>query len=334
MQAFSSKSVLVTGASGFVGRHLTARLVEQGATVRALVRDRARAASRLPGSVELIEGDVRRVSDAWQAVSHAEIVFHLANVVPRPDTATHVIREVNVFGTQNVVNAAAEAGVERFLHVGSVAVYGFPNVRANEGSPYPRIDDDLYVTTKQRAEQIVRSAHAHRRLPATIVQPSEVYGPYDQGWTLIPLRMLKKGRMRLPGGGHGVIQPVYVDDVVDGILLAAETGRIGESYILSGSSVVTVREYFERLGELVDAGPIRSVPAWLANTAASVNEAWAALCGWSPIFTRASLRYVSRQGAFCYGKAARELGYEPGVSLEEGMGRVQAWLEEEGLLCG
>ncbi len=332
MQALSSKSIVVTGASGFIGRHLTARLVGLGASVRVLVRDRDRAASRLPANVELVEGDVCRVSSVWQAVSEADVVFHLANVVPRPDTRDAAIREVNVFGTQNVVNAAVEAGVERFVHVSSVAVYGFPQDCANEETRYPCIDDDLYVTTKQRAEQIVRSAHAHRRLPATIVQPSEIYGPYDQGWTLIPLRMLKKGKMMLPGGGHGIIQPVFVDDVVDGILLAAENGKTGEGYILSGPSVVTVRQYFERLGELVGAGPMRSVPDWVANGAASVSEVWGSFSGRPPMLTRAALRYISKQGTFAHEKARRELGYRPRVSLDEGTARVRAWLEEEGLI--
>jgi nucleoside-diphosphate-sugar epimerase len=240
-------------------------------------------------------------------------------------------RAVNVEGTRALAEAALDAGVERFLHGSTVAVYGFgAGPGTNEGSPR-RPGTDFYCLTKDEGQAAVERLARERNLPAVIVQPSQVYGPGDEAWTMGPLRLMKAGRLVLPAKGRGLVQPIFVEDLAEGILSALERGRAGEAYILCGAKAVTVAEFFAHLAHMLGKSRIPSVPVWLASGIASFSEVAARLTGRPPRFTRSAVRFVTDFATTFDGtKAKAELGFEPRTSLEDGMEAVRRWLEEEG----
>lgn len=327
--AGDDRVILVTGATGFIGRHLTDALARSGARVRALVRSLEKGRSVLPTSVDLCVGDVLDGESVRRAVEGCRMVIHLANIIPRAGTAGEPVEDVNVAGTRIVVDAALNARVDRFLHVSSVAVYGHAGMgERTEDSPTAP-GGDSYSRTKYLAERVVRSAILEAALPAIILRPGAIYGPYDEGWTLTPLRMIKSGRLALPFGGRGLIQPLYVTDLVDGLIRSLERGRIGEVYILTGTEVVTIKSFFSRLGGMIGRPRIRTIPGWLALAAAGVIERFAKLARKRPLVTREQVRYAARRMTFSHDKANRELGFKPAVRLEEGLGNVEEWLRRE-----
>ena len=262
------------------------------------------------------------------AVKDADAVVHLANVVAgRPDVDSAAARKVNVAATRALGEAAAHAGVARFVHVSSIALYGDAAGEAivTERTAY-RPGRDLYAQTKVEGELALQGLD----LPLVIVQPGHVYGPHDPGWTLIPLELIRKRRLILPGGGRAPMQPVYVTDLADGIIAALERGREGEAYIMAGPEKTTFRDYFLHLARMLGREAIPSVPVWAARAGAAVMEAASKVTGKPPPFTRDQVGYASREFIFDDSKAREELGYSPRVLVEEGMTRIQEWLRSEG----
>jgi nucleoside-diphosphate-sugar epimerase len=159
-----------------------------------------------------------------------------------------------------------------------------------------------------------------------------VYGPRDEAWTLSPLKLMRAGSMILPDNGRGLVTPIYIDDLVQGMLAVAEHGRIGESYILAGEETVTFREFFGYLGRMVGRDRFPSVPGRLAVAVAAGSELLGRLFGARPRFTKEAVRGTMMQVRYC-GAKARTLGFTPRIGLEEGMRRVEEWLASEGQAC-
>lgn len=319
------KRVLVTGATGFIGSHVALRLLKEGATIRAFVRDPAKANYLVQNGVEVISGKLTDRTLIRQAVQGCQAVFHFAGVLNdiKPRAYYH---EVNVEGTQTVTGAALESGVERFFHTSTIYVYGMTSTGViTENSP--RIPSaDNYADTKLEAENIVRQLIASRGLPAVIIQPSQVYGPQDRVWTLKPIELIRSGRMLLVDGGKGVVHPIYIDDLVEGILAVAQRGQMGEAYILCGPQAVSIREYFGYFSHMLHREHLPTIPGWLAIPSALIAEEVAKLFNRPPIFTRQEVRNTMLQATYDGSKAERELGFKPKVSIEEGMRRIEEWL--------
>jgi nucleoside-diphosphate-sugar epimerase len=165
-------------------------------------------------------------------------------------------------------------------------------------------------------------------LPVVILQPTQVYGPGDATWTLRPIRLIQRNRMVFVGGGRGIIQPIYVDDVVTGILLAAEHGTVGETYLLCGDKSFTMAEFFGYYTRMLDKKPSPSIPQWLAFWVAALAEASAHISRNPPLFTRQEVRAMTTRSTYDGSKALRELGFSPRTSLEEGMRSVDEWIRK------
>ena len=223
-------SVLVTGASGFIGGRLVERLVHGGARVRCAIRSvgRATRVARLP--VAIAQVDLGSPADVNRALDGVEYVFHCA-YDPRS-------RSQNIDGLRNLIDACASHSVRRLVHVSTFAVYEpFPDGPLTEETR----DGDrsmVYVKTKLDLEKIVFERARDRRVPATIVQPSIVYGPFCKPWTNALAEMLIHGNVVLPDSGEGLCNAVYIDDLIDGLILAAVSPEaVGERFILSGQPV-------------------------------------------------------------------------------------------------
>lgn len=191
-----------------------------------------------------------------------------------------------------------------------------------------------YTDSKIVGEHIVLAAHAEGRQDCTVVRPADVYGPGCRPWVLEPLAAMRSGRFVLPARGEGLFTPVYVDDLVEGIVRAASVPvAAGQIFNLGGEDPVTTSEYFGHLARMLGHdGPPRSVPTPVAVALAETARLVAAArrrhteLGKGVMLMLAKTRGVSNE------KAHRLLGWWPKVSLAEGMGHVEAWLREEGLL--
>jgi nucleoside-diphosphate-sugar epimerase len=252
--ALRGRRILVTGASGFVGRRVVERLVlECGATVRVLVRSIGRAAPLSRLSVEIAVADLRDREATGAAVSGCDVVVHCARGI---DGSVPDRRAVDVDGTLNLLQASAGAHVSRFVHTSTVVVYEIPRAGVlDESAPLGK-GGDAYARAKRAAELLVLE---QTRVPATVVQPTVVYGPHAGVYGREIIAELSTARIPLVDGGKGICNALYVDDLVTALLLAATSDRApGERFLVSGPEHPSWAEFFGGFETML--GVRRTVP--------------------------------------------------------------------------
>jgi nucleoside-diphosphate-sugar epimerase len=329
----SRERILITGATGFIGSRLAERLVaERGAAVRGLVRDPAKGQALAALGVEFAAGDVTDPATLAAALAGCTVVVHAAAWVGEQGGRAEVWR-VNVEGAQHVVAAALAAGVRRFVQVSSCAVYGSPQNRFEIDESYPMTPGNgLYADSKIAAEEVVWTAQREHGLPVVAARPSQVYGLGSPQFTLRPLAAIQAGKMMLIDGGRHLCKPVYIDNLVDGLLACIEQdAAVGEAINLTDGAV-TWREFFGAYACMAGAEKLPSVPYPVAWAAALGNELIARLRRRKPGMSRAIVRTLRSRNSFSNAKAKQLLGWTPAVDLAEGMRRTEAWLRANGYL--
>jgi nucleoside-diphosphate-sugar epimerase len=323
---------LVTGGSGFLGSHLVEALAARGETVRALVRPTSKRAYLESLGVELVYGDLSDVQSLRTATQGIERVYHCA-ALAADWGAWEAFHAVNVTGVRNLLEAALQAGVSKFIHVSTTDVYGHPDYPADETAPY-RLRGWQYGDTKIKGEQLVWTFYRQHGLPITVVRPVNIYGPRSATFVLEIVELLKSGSMMHIGKGRKPAGLTYVANVVDVLIRAADNASsVGQAYNASDGSDVTWRQYVDQLAEMVGAPSPRVVlPYRLAYLAGwTMEKTYGALqIKTRPLLTRMVVELFSTDQGFPIDKARRELGYEPTVDFDEGLRRVQAWLRQIG----
>jgi nucleoside-diphosphate-sugar epimerase len=321
-----TRPVLVTGATGFIGRRLVARLLTEGARVRALVLEGDPGEAHLPrGSVEIVRGSVTDRSSVDRATEGVEAVFHLAAVVG--DWAPEeLFRSVTIEGTRNVLSAAAEAKARAVL-ASSIVVYGDAIGRAVCSEDHPFGEPvGAYSRSKQEQERIALDLGRRAGLAVTTLRLANVFGPGSRPWVEMAIEQLKSGAPALIGRGDQNAGLCYVDNAAEAFVRAALTpSSAGRAYNVSDASDITWRRYFEDLARASGSRPPGSLPLPLATIAARACErAWSALkLKGRPPVTREALNLVGSHHRIPIDRARRELGFEPKVGYEEGMARVK-----------
>ena len=317
--------VFVTGALGFIGRALVERYRADGAEVRGMDR-------MAEAAFGVVAGDVTDPGKWQDTIRGCEVVIHTAAIVSNV-AAGDAIWKVNVLGTRRVLDAAIAAGARRFIHLSSVAAYGFDFPDGVDESYPLRPNGDSYVDTKVAAEQLVLQAHAAGELACSIVRPADVYGPGSRPWTVLPVEMIRSGQFALPENGRGIFSPVYVDNLIEGIQSVArlETAA-GQVFNLGDGVGVETRTFFGHYSRMLGKGPIRSVPTAIAIPLADLAGGALRLLGHESEISGASMRMLARRATYSIDKARRLLGYEPKIDLDEGMRRSERWLTDRGLL--
>jgi nucleoside-diphosphate-sugar epimerase len=325
----SDRSILITGINGFIAGHLAERLLREGWQVRGTAR-RPEAAAWLVGQgAELVETDLMDREGLRRAAEGCAAVVHAAAWTGGPELDDGVGYQVNVDGTANALAAAERARVERFVYISSVAVYGVnPAPVIDETAATPKVGQ-AYPDSKIVAESLVRAYG----LPFVIARPASTYGPRGSAWTLGPIETIRGGRLLLMGKDDGLVTPGYIDNVVDGLLLALNRRKaLGETFNLCDDRAVTYREFYLTYARMLGLSSLPTAPAPLAYAARLGIARHLRRFTARPAVGRWSQHFRFNPSRFTVEKAKRVLGYRPKVTFEEGMRRTEAWLRGAGHL--
>jgi nucleoside-diphosphate-sugar epimerase len=279
-----------------------------------------------------VEGDLGDTGAIGRLVEGAEAVLHVAAVYRTAGHPDAYYREVNVNGTVRLLEAAAGARVRRFVHTSTVGVHGhIAHPPADETAPLA--PGDIYQATKAEAEALALRFHRERGLPVAVVRPGAIYGPGET--RLLKLfRAIARGRYAVVGSGRTFYHPVFIDDLVDGFLLALDRPEAaGEAFLICGPSYVSQDDLAALIARATGGRVLPfHVPAAPIQWAGDVVEAICVPLGVEPPLHRRRVDFWTKSRAFSIDKARRRLGYAPKVDLEEGIARTAAWYREAGWL--
>jgi nucleoside-diphosphate-sugar epimerase len=296
---------LVTGATGFIGRALTRRLLARGWDVTAFVRDPAKA----PEGTAIAEGDIALRATVEQAVKGHDAVFHLAAWYALGVRDRARMERFNVDGARTVLTAARDAGASTIVHCSTVAALGreAPDGIGDESTPHPGAFGSIYEETKHRAHQEALEL-ARDGAPIVVVMPGAVYGTGDHSMVGVLLKVYaRKLLVACPFQDTG-LSWVHVDDVGEGMARAAEHGTRGESYVLGGDNE-TIRGMFIRVAAYTGIRPPANLPDGLVKVALPLGPGIARLLGQEPRLLHEGLKSLHGSWMFSSLKAERELGY-------------------------
>lgn len=323
-------SVLLTGATGLLGNAIAKLLVAEGRRVRALVRNPQKAKAVVPADCELVTGDVTDAASVRAAAQGCEVIYHASGLPEQWLADEDEFHRVNVEGTRNLVAAAKEAGVSRFVYASTIDVFRFapPGQPFDESELDPSPKATAYERSKQAADRLVTSAVAEG-LPAVFLHPSGIYGPgpLTSPGTNHLIADLVQGKvpMLLPGA----IPVVYSEDVARGHLLAEKLAPIGGRYILSESthSLTAIAEAVKKKTGRGKVPPV--MPIAIAKAVAAVGELVSGFTGKPPLLPKGQLEFLQYGAVPSGAKAVRELGWQP-RSFDEGLTQTLAFLREAG----
>lgn len=326
--------VLISGVTGFIGSHLAERLLAEGVAVRGLARRPDDAAWLARQGAEIVAGDLLDRASLAGAAQDCDVVLHAAAWTGGPGLSEQQGWIANVAATGWLLQMAQEAGVQRFVYFSSVAVYGLNTALViDETAPTPPVGQ-LYPDSKIAAETLVRAAQAGG-LPTTIVRPASTYGPRGAAWTIGPVEQIKAGRLVLLGRDEGLVNTGYIDNVVEGVLLALRSpGAVGETFNLCDGTAITYREFYGRYAAMLGREHLPVYPAWLARGAVSLPGRWLRRALGKPVPGPWSYHFRFNPSRFSIAKAQRLLGYAPAIDLDEGMSRSEQWLRQQGYISG
>lgn len=325
--SLKGKRILVTGVTGFIGYRLAERLVtEQQAQVTGLGRDPEILAGLTAMGVRTRQLDLRDLDGLHEAVQEQDVIFHLA--AAKGTSPEEVAEQINVATVEILVREAAEAGVKRLVHVSSMAAYGPPDREVMaEDHPLDVEQEARYGRTKARGEQQALYFGRQLGLEVVVIRPGMVYGARGASWTLNLFKLVKRGVPVLFGGGLGHAHPIYVDNLIDGLFLAADHPQApGEAFNMVDQAIPW-RDFLAYYGAMGGRKP-RGLPLWFARIAISLVR---------PFIGRTEsadslLTFYTNRSTYPTTKAQALLGYQARIDLVEGMRLTEAWLREAGYL--
>ena len=317
----------VTGGTGFIGRRVIRKLLERDVDVVALARSEGSAAALYEAGAEPVFGDITDKASMRGGMVGADIVFHLAGWYNIGDDDWMKAERINVGGTRAVLTLAHELGIPKIVYTSTVAVFGDTGgklVDETYRSNGPFVTE--YDRTKWLAHYKVAEPLIEKGAPIVIAMPGGVYGPGDHSLIGEMMRLFYRGLPLLPGP-ETTVTYAHVEDIAEGIVLAAEKGEVGESYVLAGPAV-PMGEMFAFWSYLTGKpGPAVSIPARFVKPLAPVMGLVNAVLDLPPAFSRESIEILGVTYMARADKARAELGWKP-RPLQSGMKETFQWIEE------
>jgi 2-alkyl-3-oxoalkanoate reductase len=321
-------TVLVTGATGLLGSHVTELLLARGERPRLLVRPGESLNGLADASVDIYMGDMGDRASLEAALRGVDRVLHCAaRTGPWGPEAEY--ERTNVRGLEMLVDVALAAGVRRLVHVSSVTVHGNDVGGVVDETAPLRVEPNPYSRSKVAGERLLQGKIREEEAPVTIVRPGLIYGPRDSASFGRFAAMIQQGRMIVVGSGKNHVPLIYVRDAAQGILLASQAPQaVGRAYLLVNDEPVTQNDYLSAIAaELHVAAPKRHIPYRLARAiGAAVEMAGHGInLKHAPPVTRFGLEVLGGENRFIISRARQELGFSPQVNLAEGIKRSVEW---------
>jgi len=320
---------LVTGATGHVGNVLVRKLLERGEQVRALILPGESRESIHGLNVEAAEGDVLNLDSVFESMQGIKGIFHLAGVISIMPGPNAFVRKVNVDGTKNILRAAQEMNISKLVYTSSIhAIQRVEDGVIDESVPYDMKNPyGAYDRSKAEATLEVLNA-AQTGLEAVVACPTGVIGPYDFRGSMMGAVIHDAATAKPALYVDGAYDFVDVRDVADGLISAAENGKRGESYILSGQKI-SIRYLLETVREITGKHFFQmKIPFDLARFAAIFTPMYYRFANATPRFTPYSLEVLQSNSNISHAKATRELGYSP-RTLYESIKDTVKWILEK-----
>jgi nucleoside-diphosphate-sugar epimerase len=319
-------TVLVTGATGFLGSALVPELLNHQQSVHIFVRDEKKAHQQFGNTVTISRGDITDELHLQRVVKGCTTIYHLAGRLYHPSIPEEVYRNTHVEGTRALMKACqGQSQIQRIVYVSTTGVYGNTgDTPAGEDASFAPTNS--YEITKLEGEQLALKAYREQGLPVTVVRPGLVYGPGDLH-LLDFFISINKGLFHVIDGGRSLLHPVYIDDLVAALLLcAAQSKSYGRSYNIAGERPVTVRELATTIAHALGRElPAGSIPLWLANLASDIFAVVPWIDDEHAPLTRSRIKFLTNNRSYDISRARSELGYIPRIGLEAGMKLTVAW---------
>jgi nucleoside-diphosphate-sugar epimerase len=329
-------TVLVTGAAGFLGGHVTDLLQSLGEHSRALVHPDDDASRLELAGVDVQRGDVGDRAALERAVSGVDRVLHCAARMGPWGPAGEYAR-TNVRAVQMLVETALAAGVKRIVHVSSITVHGNDLHGAGDETTPLREEPNPYSRSKFAGERVIAHMIRQHGAPVTVVRPGWIYGPRDHASFARLARRIEQRKVMMVGSGENHLPLIYVRDAARGVLLASEADVAeGRCYVLVNDEPVTQRDFLTAIAEEIGAPPpTRRIPYTLAVWIGAVAErlGQVARSRRPPPVMRYGMQLLGGENSFSIARARRELGFAPLVDLAEGVRRSVDWYREADALA-
>ncbi|MCG6892168.1 MAG: NAD-dependent epimerase/dehydratase family protein [Desulfobacteraceae bacterium] len=326
--------ILVTGGTGFTGKALVLKLLQDHHEVVALdYKEGLRTEELQKAGAHVVIGSVTDPSVVQRCMAGVELVFHLAAAFRELNVTDSYYYDVNVLGTVNMLEAAVAAGsVRKFIYCSTCGVHGnIDHPPGNEQAPIQPAD--YYQRTKYEAEpEVLR--FVEKGLPAVIFRPAAIYGPGDPERFFMIFKRVAKGVFPMFGDGRTLYHPLYIDNLVDAFLLTMEPGKgDGQAYLIADEEYLSIKELVRKTGRAL--GVDVRIPHFPVTPLVIAGHVCEKVCQpmkiTPPIFPR-RVDWFRQNRAFDITKAKRELGYRPAVDIDEGLRRTAAWYRQEGYL--
>jgi nucleoside-diphosphate-sugar epimerase len=326
-------TILVTGATGFLGSALVTELVKQQQEVRVLARDEQKARAQFGEAVTIIRGEITGVEQVERAVDGTSTIYHLVGRLYHPGVPAELYYFTHVEGTRILLRACkGQKRLQRIVHCSTTGVHGVTGKSpAREDAPFAPTNP--YEATKLQGELLALKAYQEDSLPVSVARPGLVYGPGDLH-LLGFFSSINKGLFRVIDGGTALLHPIHIDDMTEAFLLcAARPEAIGQSYNIAGEHPVTMRELAKAIAHSLHKElPGGSIPLWLANFASDIFSLIPGMKGESAPLTRSRVQFLTHSRVYDTSKAKTQLGFAPRIELEEGMKNTAEWYHKHGYL--
>lgn len=324
---------LVTGATGFIGSNLVKRLLREGWKVKALVRAKSSFSAIKKWGADISTGDITNSKLVEEATEKVDVLFNCAAALPYHRLPNRDYWEVNVKGVDNILKACYKSEVKRMVHISTVGIYGKTGEVVLDEKALPK-PNDIYSKTKFEGEKLIWGEIKRGHLYITIIRPTIGYGPGDTRPGFLNLFKLIKKKLFIPiGDGKNFFHTIYIDNLVDALILAAtKKEAVGEDFIIGDEPCSTMGQIIHEIARIENTS---IPPFYIPDSIAFCLGIFFDLCGVlglpAPLNSR-RIKFMIENKKFSIDKARRILGYKPNVNLEEGLRRTNAWYKANGYL--